>query len=261
MSDASAGRTSEGRITVEVTGPTAWLTIENPRKRNAMNAAMWRQLPDAIAGILRDREVRSVVLSGAGGTFCAGADISELGSISGGELSPAAERALIECPVPTIALIEGHCVGGGCQLAAACDIRIAAPDARFGITPAKLGIVYPYTSIQRLTDLVGASAAKLLLFSAELVDAERALGMRLVEEVHADPRRRVQALAATIATRSQLTIEASKELVDLAARGEPLADRARHHQARSASTGESTEGITAFLERRTPNFPHRRTPD
>ncbi|MQA94528.1 MAG: enoyl-CoA hydratase/isomerase family protein [Streptosporangiales bacterium] len=256
----SDGPAGQGRITLEVTGHTAWVTIANPRKRNAMNAAMWRQVPEVIDAIVRDPEVRTVILTGAGGTFCAGADISELGSISSAELSPAAERALIDCPVPTIALIEGHCVGGGCQLAAACDIRIAGPDARFGITPAKLGIVYPPSSIQRITDIVGASSAKLLLFTADLVNAERAHEMRLIDEIHDNPRKRAESLATTIAERSQLTVQASKELVDLAAHGEPLTDRAHHHRDLSTTTGESTEGINAFLERRPPNFPYRRPP-
>ncbi|OEV15777.1 enoyl-CoA hydratase, partial [Streptomyces nanshensis] len=99
-------------------------------------------------------------------------------------LAVAAEEALAAFPKPTVAAVHGHCVGGGCQLAAACDLRFAAHDALFGITPAKLGIVYPASSTERLVRLVGPATAKFLLYSGELIDAERALRTGLVDEVH-----------------------------------------------------------------------------
>lgn len=248
---------SDGRLGLKVDQKVARITIDNPGKRNAMNAAMWRRLPELIAEITADPEVRVVVLTGAGDAFCAGADISELHEIEGpgGSATEPAERALLDCPLPTIALINGLCIGGGCQLAAACDLRVSAESAVFGITPAKLGVVYPSSSIERLTELVGPSAAKLLLFSADLFDAGRALGMRLVDEVVADPAVRVAELAGTIAGRSQLSVRAAKELVDLAGRGEPLAERAEHWHDVAARTGETAEGVGAFLERRLPVFP------
>ncbi|MER5392777.1 enoyl-CoA hydratase-related protein [Saccharopolyspora sp. NPDC002686] len=249
---------AKGRLDLDVVGHTAWITIDNPDRRNAMTESMWRQLPELLCAAAVDPAARVVVLTGAGGTFCAGADISELHAIEGAAENPtvAAERALVDFPLPTIALINGLCIGGGCQLAAACDIRIAADSATFGITPAKLGIVYPRSSIARLTELVGPSAAKLLLFSADFFDAEHALRMRLVDEVVDDPQARVSELATTISSRSQLTVRASKELVDLAHRGSPLDERAEHWQRTSAETGESAEGIAAFLERRAPDFPY-----
>jgi enoyl-CoA hydratase/carnithine racemase len=246
-----------GRLDLEIVDRTAWITIDNPGKRNAMSASMWRQIPELLGKIADDPAVRVVVLTGADDAFCAGADISELHKIEGrGESLPViAERALLACPLPVIALINGLCIGGGCQLAAACDIRISSTDATFGITPAKLGIVYPPSSLARLTELVGSAAAKLLLFSADFTDAHHALRMRLVDEVTDDARARVVALATTIAGRSQLTIRASKELIDLASRGESLDERARHWQDRSAESGENAEGINAFLQRRPPEFP------
>ncbi|WP_406691267.1 enoyl-CoA hydratase-related protein [Saccharopolyspora sp. ID03-671] len=249
---------SEGRLGLEVDQNVARITIDNPGKRNAMNAAMWRRLPELLAEITADPAVRVVVLTGAGDAFCAGADISELHEIEGpgGSATEPAERALLDCPLPTIALINGLCIGGGCQLAAACDLRIAAEPAMFGITPAKLGVVYPSSSIERLTELVGPAAAKLLLFSADFFDSGRALGIRLVDEVVADPVARVAALAATIAGRSQLSVRAAKELVDLAARGESLTERAAHWQDVATETGETAEGVTAFLERRPAVFPY-----
>ncbi|GAA4616332.1 enoyl-CoA hydratase/isomerase family protein [Saccharopolyspora hordei] len=251
---------AKGRVDLDVVGHTAWITIDNPDRRNAMTARMWRQVPELLTAVAEDPAVRVVVLTGAGSTFCAGADISELPEIEGAAENPtvAAEQALLSCPLPTIALVNGLCVGGGCQLAAACDIRVSAASAEFGITPAKLGIVYPPSSIARLTELVGPSAAKLLLFSADFVDAAHAQRMRLVDEVVDDPRERVEQLAATIASRSQLTVRASKELVDLAHRGLPLDDAAARWQRTSAEAGESAEGIAAFLERRPPEFPYGR---
>ena len=165
----------------------ATLRINRPEKRNAMSVAMWRALPGLLAPLGSDPGVRVLVLTGAEGTFCSGADISEIAGLSeGGDdtgLIVTAERALTAFPKPVIAMIEGFCVGGGCQLALACDLRFAAEDARFGITPAKLGVVYPLSSTRRLVDLVGPSTAKFLLFSAELVDAGRALRTGLVDEV------------------------------------------------------------------------------
>lgn len=249
-----------GRLDLHIADRTAWITIDNPGRRNALSASMWRQVPELLAKVADDPAVRVVVLTGAGDAFCAGADISELQEIEGGEnesLTVTAERALLACPLPTIALINGLCVGGGCQLAAACDIRISETGATFGITPAKLGIVYPASGIARLTELVGPATAKLLLFSANFFDATRALQMRLVDEVTDDARGRATALAATIAGRSQLTVQASKELVDMASRGEPLDERYQHWHELSGECGESAEGVSAFLERRRPDFPYR----
>ncbi|MEC4021161.1 enoyl-CoA hydratase/isomerase family protein, partial [Streptomyces sp. H27-D2] len=162
----------------------ATVVISNPAKRNAMSTAMWRALPPLLDELAADDSVRVLVLTGDGDTFCAGADIGSLGE-HGQEpqgLAVAAEDALAAFPKPTLAAVRGYCVGGGCQLATACDLRFAAEGAAFGVTPAKLGIVYPATSTRRLVELVGPSAAKYLLFSAELIDAERALHTGRVDE-------------------------------------------------------------------------------
>ncbi|MEV0081321.1 enoyl-CoA hydratase-related protein [Saccharopolyspora sp. NPDC050642] len=249
-----------GRLDLHIAEHIAWITIDNPGRRNAMSASMWRQVPDLLTKVADDPAVRVVVLTGAGDAFSAGANINELDEIEGGReesVTVTAERALLTCPLPTIALINGLCIGGGCQLAAACDIRITDTGATFGITPAKLGIVYPASSIARLTELVGPANAKLLLFSADFFDAARALQMRLVDEVTDDARGRAIALATSIAGRSQLTVRASKQLIDMASRGESLDERRQHWQDLSAESGESTEGISAFLQRRPPEFPYR----
>jgi enoyl-CoA hydratase/carnithine racemase len=251
--------TAEPGLRSEVAKGVGTITIDRPDKRNAMTARMWRDLPRLLDGLASDPSVRVVVLTGAGGNFCAGADISELGDIKPhgeGNLSTAAEEALAAFPKPTIAAIEGFCVGGGCQLAAACDLRFAADGARFGITPAKLGIVYPVSATTRLVRLVGPSAAKYLLYSADLVGTDHALRIGFVDEVTPSGalHDRVDEYAATLASRSLLTQEATKDMVDTIAAGLPVEASADLWLAEAVAGGDATEGVTAFLERRPPNF-------
>lgn len=244
-------------------GRTAVITISNPAKRNAMTPAMWRELPVLLDGLAADPEVRVVVLTGADGTFCAGADISGLLEPDSGDSAQsaavAAEEALAAFPKPVIAAVRGACVGGGCQLAAACDLRIAARGARFGVTPARLGIVYPASSTRRLVSLVGPSAAKYLLFTAELIDDARALRTGLVDEVveEDDLDARVAELAGRLAARSQLTQAAAKEFTALAVEGRTEEDRADYFEQQGRLSGERAEGVAAFLERRAPEFSWR----
>ncbi|GGS69736.1 enoyl-CoA hydratase [Planobispora rosea] len=261
ISDGSPGGSPDGLadgFTLSADGPVATLRIDRPDKRNAMSASMWRALPGILAPLAQDTAVRVLVLTGAGGTFCAGADISEIAGLAedGDDtgVTVTAERALIRFPKPVIAMIEGFCVGGGCQLALACDLRVAASDARFAITPAKLGIVYPLSSTRRLVGQVGPSAAKLLLYSADQIDAAHALRIGLVDEVLPPGAlaERVYGLARTMAGRSQLTLAASKEIVD------GHADEARFRWWQKESAAELAEGVAAFLERRPPHFPWTR---
>lgn len=164
----------------------------------------------------------------------------------------AAEERLAAFGRPTVAAIEGACVGGGCQLAVACDLRLAAADARFGVPPARLGLVYPAPTTRRLAALVGPSAAKHLLFTSELVDAQRALRIGLVDEVlpAGELAGRVAALTATVAERSRLTVTAAKEIVD----GRADADRLAWWHAQVRDSGEAREGVAAINERRPPRF-------
>ncbi|MFI0357103.1 enoyl-CoA hydratase/isomerase family protein [Actinomadura sp. 9N407] len=244
----------------EVAGGVGTITIDRPDKRNAMSEAMWRRLPELLDTFTADPGVRTVVLTGAGGTFSAGADIGELEEIRRrGQSHPStiAEEALAAFPKPTIAAIEGFCVGGGCQLALACDLRFAAEDARFGITPARLGIVYPGSATRRLVRQVGGSAAKYLLYSADLIDAHHALRIRLLDEIvpPGDLTDRVTAFAATLATRSLLTQQATKDIVDTLVAGADADPKIRTWLDKAhAADGDMDEGVTAFLERRAPRF-------
>ncbi|MCF4135799.1 enoyl-CoA hydratase/isomerase family protein [Streptomyces sp. Tue 6430] len=235
-----------------VTDAVATVVLHHPAKRNAMTAAMWRALPPLLAKLAADPAVGALVLTGAGGTFCAGADISTLqGSPDEAQaLAVRAEEALAAFPKPTLAAVKGHCVGGGAQLAAACDLRFAEEGALFGVTPARLGIVYPSSATRRLVTLVGPATAKYLLFSGELVDTERALRTGLVDEVlpFGELDDRVGEFTRTLVSRSRLTQAAAKEFAD------GRTDRDAHWAAQARGSGDTAEGVAAFLERREPRF-------
>ncbi|MFD3735058.1 enoyl-CoA hydratase/isomerase family protein [Streptomyces sp. NPDC058632] len=242
----------EPQLSHSVTDSVATVVIRHPARRNAMTTAMWRALPPLLDALADDAGVRALVLTGEGETFCAGADISTLkGSPQEAQrLAVAAEESLAAFPKPTLAAVRGHCVGGGAQLAAACDLRFAQEGAVFGVTPARLGIVYPASSTRRLVSLVGPSAAKYLLFSGELIDTARALRTGLVDEVlPADGLdRRIAEFTGILVSRSQLTQAAAKEFAN------GRTDRDAHWSGQAQGNGDTAEGVAAFLERRPPRF-------
>jgi enoyl-CoA hydratase/carnithine racemase len=229
-----------------VADDVATVVLHHPAKRNAMTAAMWRALPPLLDKLAADPGVRALVLTGAGGTFCAGADISTLqGSPDEAQnLAVRAEEALAAWPFTAAS------VGGGAQLAAACDLRFAEDGALFGVTPAKLGIVYPASATRRLVALVGPATAKYLLFSGELIDTERALRTGLVDEVlpAGELDERVAEFARVLVSRSQLTQAAAKEFAN------GRTDRDAHWAAQARGSGDTAEGVAAFLQRREPRF-------
>lgn len=239
----------------------AALRIDRPATKGALTAEMWAAIPVILADLAADPEARVLILRGTGGVFSAGADIRELrGHYATPEsadayhaLNSAAEQALAAFPKPTLAFVQGPCIGGGCQLAIACDLRFADTTARFGVTPAKLGIVYDAASTARLARVVGQATAKYLLFSGELMDSQQALRAGLVTDAFTpeDAEARVNALARTIASRSQLTIRAAKDLLS-----SDTLDPARihHWEQESRKSSDVQEGLAAFTERRTPHF-------
>jgi enoyl-CoA hydratase/carnithine racemase len=251
-------------LVVSRDGHVAVLTIDRPEKRNAMTAAMWAALPGVLAVLAGDPEVRALVVTGAGPSFCAGADISDL--LSGADPDDpmadvrrdnlAAQAALREFPKPTVAMIRGHCIGGGVEIAASCDLRFADPTAVFGVTPAKVGIVYTPSSTKALIDLVGPSMTKYLLFSGELIDTPTALRTGLVDRVVAagELEREVRRFADVLASRSALSQRATKEVVaDLTAGRDWESVVARWYR-QTITAGELAEGVAAFAERRPPRF-------
>lgn len=253
--------TGTNGLDAQVEDGVATLRIDRPDARGALTARMWAAIPGLLATLATDPETLVLVLTGSGGVFSAGADIRELrehyataeAADAYHALNAAAEQALAAFPKPAIALVSGACVGGGCQLAVACDLRFADPTARFGITPAKLGIVYDAVSTRRIARLVGAPAAKYLLFSGELVDAHHALRIGLVDQVWEEDQatERAYAFARTVASRSQLTVRAAKDLIDA-----PPSDveRVRAWEQASRTSTDVREGLAAFTERRPARF-------
>lgn len=249
-------------IRVQVDGAVGTIRLHRPGKRNAVTYDMWVGLQHACRVLAADTAVRVVVLRGEGDHFCAGADITELLADrpadvpSFMDVNMAAEAALASMAKPTVAVLQGDVVGGGCALAIDCDLRIAVEGARFGITPAKLGIVYPPASLERVVRLLGP-AAKRLLYTGDLVDADEALRIGLVDEVHtaAAVEERIDALCATLADRSLLTQAATKEMVAaVLAHGSVPAELADRWAREVAAAPDPAEGVAAFGERRAPRF-------
>jgi len=265
--ELAPGPCTGAALTVSREGHVAVLTINRPEKRNAMTAQMWADLPGVLAGLADDEAVRVLVVTGAGPSFCAGADISDLlgGSDPADPMADvrrhnlAAQAALRTFPKPTLAMIRGHCIGGGVEIATACDLRFSDPTGLFGVTPAKVGIVYTPESTRTLLDLVGPATTKYLLFSGELLDAETALRTGLIDRLvpAGDLEPEVHRFADVLAARSALTQRATKEVVAaLLTGGDGQAEAARWYR-RTVASGELAEGVAAFAERRPPRFPWR----
>lgn len=254
---------SDADLVVDVAGAVGTITLDRPSKRNAVTYDMWVALDAACHRLAADPEVRVVVLRGAGDHFCAGADITELladrapGAPTFMHVNMASEHALATLPKPTIAVVQGDCIGGGCALAIDCDIRLAVDGARFGITPAKLGIVYPPASLERSVRLLGP-AAKRLLFTGDLIDATEAHRIGLVDELlgAAAVESRLAELCATLTQRSLLTQAATKEMIAaVTEHGVVSADLAETWAREVMLSGEMAEGVAAFEGRRAPMFP------
>lgn len=247
--------TDDGVVTVE---------LHRPERHNAINFAMWDALRRLMPALAADDAVDVVVLRGTpGGPFSAGADISEFRALRRepadaerySEAVEGGEAALIEFPKPTVALVQGWALGGGTQVAAACDLRVCDEGARFAVTPAKLGIVYALPSTVRLVDVVGPAWASFFLLTGEQVDAATALRIGLVHEVAADVEARAYQLARTLAGRARISLSGGKQLVARAVQGRREVDddvRALYREAWASV--EYAEGVDAFLAKRTPEF-------
>jgi enoyl-CoA hydratase/carnithine racemase len=260
MAADETGELANMNVLVSVDGPVATLTLNRPDKRNAVRMSMWAAINAHITALVEDPEIRILVVKGAGDHFCAGADISELTNGPGGEYARVnwnAEEALANFPGPTIAMIRGNCVGGGVSIATACDIRIASTDSIFGITPAKLGIVYPTNALERAVRLLGASATKHLI-----IDANRAARIGLIDELldPAELEGRVAQLVTTLVERSALTQVASKAMIDEVTRdGRVKPATTLHWETEMDKSGEVREGVAAFLAKRPVRWPWKRS--
>ncbi len=255
-------QTTAHDIRVTVDGSVGTITLHRAAKRNAVTYDMWVALGEACHRLALDPAVRVVVLRGDGAHFCAGADITELlaerapGTPSFMDVNMAAEHALATLPKPVVAVVQGDCIGGGAALAIDCDLRLAVHGSRFGITPAKLGIVYPPASLERAVRLLGP-ASKRLLYTGDLIDAAEAHRIGLVDELWSADEidARLSQLCATLAERSLLTQAGTKEMISaVLAHGSVPADLAASWAREVSAAPDPQEGVAAFVERRPARF-------
>ncbi len=253
-----------------VDGAIGWLVLDNPGRHNAMSVSMWEALPAQMDRLEADPDVRVVVLRGAGdAAFVSGADISEFGAARDTveandryEALGATSMARISgCPKPTIAMLQGWCIGGGVAMALSCDLRIADTSLRFGIPAARLGIGYSWPGIRKLMDVVGAANAREIFLTARRYAADDALRMgfanRVVERGMLEAAVREE--CALIAANAPLTMASVKIAVDELSRVDAPADIARMEAAtrRAIASRDFLEGRTAFMEKRAPRFTGR----
>lgn len=251
-----------GEIRTERRGGALWITVDRRSARNAMTFAMY----DRIAAICRDanadRTVRAVVLTGANEAFVAGTDIAQFADFNTAEQAVAYERrmdawlgAIEDVSVPTVAALRGPVVGGGLAIAAACDLRVAAPSARFGVPVARtLGNCFSAANLVRLAALVGLGRVKELVFTARLIDAREALAIGLVSEVVATDEKlvpRVDELVGELGSYAPLTLRATKEMLRRI-RARMLPDESADLVALCYTSADFREGVRAFIEKRKP---------
>lgn len=254
-------------VRVELGGPIAEIVIDRPERRNAVDLAMWRAIPDAVAAASAAQETRVIVLRGGGDkAFVSGADISEFNEVrcsaeTNAEFTRqvlAATGSIRGAAQPVIAAIRGFCIGGGIVLASACDLRVAANDASFAVPAAKLGLGYELENYEALVRLVGHGAAAHMVLTAQMFSAEDALRMGLVQELVAPDQLmgRVRELGEAMAKLAPLTLTATKRSgqVGLKADGRAIAQAAIDL---CFDSEDFAEGRAAFGEKRRPVFQAR----
>lgn len=265
--DALASPESSALVRTMRDGAVGTLVIDRPDKRNALSAAVRRALLDALHTLSEDPDVRVIVVTGAGEkSFVAGADIAEFATRTPVDQYramrlPSYLDAIERSPKPVIAAINGYCLGGGLELAMACDFRIAAEHATFGQPEIKLGIIPGGGGTQRLPRLVGLGYAMKMILSGEPISAAEALRIGLIEEVVSRDRlmERTLQLAHDIAAKSPVALAAAKEATR-AALQTPLAEGLRVETGlylMAFASDDKAEGVRAFLEKRTPLFTGR----
>ncbi len=256
------------KIQAHSEGAIGHIVFNNPERHNAVSLEMWGAVDIALKTFAEDDATRVVILSGAGGkSFVSGADISKFEKERGSKEAVDHYNARLKVifrvferyPKPTIAMINGHCIGGGLNLAACSDLRYCSEKSRFSMPAARLALGYPYDSIRRLMNAVGPSAAKQLMFTGRSIDAETAFRIGLVHSVVPEDalEAHVREIAEGIAENAPLTIRAMKFIASQVMEPDPASrdlDRCDELVAACFASADYVEGRTAFMEKRKPVF-------
>ncbi len=287
MAEARQSRTatfSSEVLSLDKDGHVATLWLDRPSKLNALGPAFWSDLPRAMAAIADDPDIRAVVIAARGPHFTVGLDLVAMTGLAGpapsagGSPPSMAARArsshtairgmqasvtsLAQCAVPTVAAIHGYCIGGGVDLAAACDIRLASADAIFSVRETKVAIVADLGSLQRLPAIIGQGHVAELAYTGKDITAERAATIGLVNHVAADPdgvRHDARSLAEEIAANSPLAVQGTKAVM-AASQGRSVAEGLDYVAAWNAgflASDDLAEAMTAFMEKRPAIFTGR----
>jgi enoyl-CoA hydratase/carnithine racemase len=252
-------------LTLSQQDGVATLTLDRPEKKNAITLAMWEKFPAMIGEIEQDRHIRAVIITGNGGAFAAGADIAEFTSVFGDRASAdaylmlmsAAQDAVMGCEKPTIAMIRGACIGAGCGLSLSCDMRFTDQTGQFGVTPARLGMIYSLADTRRLVDAVGLAVARDLLLSGRLIDADEAGRIGLVNRVvpAESLETAARSFALTLAANAPSSLRGIKAVfAALRAGRADTVDICRSLFLDTLAQPEFAEALAAFREQRTPSF-------
>ncbi|HEX6121323.1 MAG TPA: enoyl-CoA hydratase-related protein [Dongiaceae bacterium] len=255
MSDIVLDREQDGRLAV--------VRLNRADKRNALTLAMWRDLGQTFAALEQDDRLRCVVVRGSGGHFAAGADLSEFPRLRAtaeqaetyGRQMIGALLAVRDCRHPTIAAIEGLCVGGGLEIGLMCDLRLGAPDSRYGIPIQKVGVAMPYPELALLTQMLGRPTMLVLLLEGQLHDASWAERHGILSRVAPDLEAELSATIGRILTGSPVSHRHHKRFTRLAVEhGQSQSDENVTQSFAAVEAADYREGIAAFLERRPPKF-------
>ena len=249
------------KIIIEKRNTTGIILLNRTEARNALDKEMLRDLGDSIAELEKDNHVRVIILSGKH-DFCAGADLKQMQGMTAGEAETFARlghevlNSIENCSKPIIAAIAGYALGGGCELALACDMRIADETAKFGQPEVSIGLIPGFGGTQRLTRLVGIARAKELIFTGRIIGATEAEFIGLVNSIapNGELMTKAEEIAECIAQKSPAAISMAKRTINIAGQMEKGMALEIAAFAECFASPDSSEGITAFLEKRKPQF-------